>query len=88
MNRAGRDVVAVARVACVVGLAVLILSAAAIAAAPSAAPIDVLMGGDPRSDGAGPGIVGSPLLILIGVVVLGAGTALVTALLARLLRRD
>jgi hypothetical protein len=45
-------------------------------------------GGDPRSEGSGPGLVGSPLLILLGVVVIGLATAAITALVARLARRS
>ncbi len=36
---------------------------------PSAAT--VIMAGDPRSDGEGPGLVGSPIEIALGVVFLG-----------------
>ena len=47
----------------------------------------LLEGGDPRSEGAGPGIVGAPLLILLGIVVLGLATVILTVVLARLTRR-
>lgn len=40
-------------------------------------------GGDVRSEGQGAGLVGSPLLVGAGVLLLGAGTALVTYLYAR-----
>jgi hypothetical protein len=52
----------------------------------SAAP--VTEGGDIRSDGAGPGLVGSPLVVLGGVVLLGLVTVGITALLVRLTRRS
>jgi len=55
-------------------------------AIPSAAPVVVLEGGDLRSDGAGPGLVGNPLLILGAVVALGVATAVVTFAVARLTR--
>ncbi len=42
---------------------------------------------DPRSDGQGPGLVGSPLVIAAGVIFLGALTALITALVLRLARK-
>jgi hypothetical protein len=40
--------------------------------------------GDPRSEGSGPGLVGDPLVILAGVVLLGVATAAVTAAAVRL----
>ena len=52
---------------------------------PSAAT--VIVAGDPRSDGEGPGLVGSPLLIALGVVVLGLVTTAGTVLVIRLTRR-
>jgi hypothetical protein len=75
--------------------AVLVLTAAAVAADPSAVPglepgtgsSGLLQGGDPRSDGVGPGVVGNPLLILLAVVALGLATVAVTALVAWLTRR-
>lgn len=57
-------------------------------ATPSASPAEVLTGGDLRSEGEGPGLVGNPLLILLAVVGLGLATAVVTVLLARLMQRD
>ena len=69
-------------------MAALVLAGAAIgadaSAAPSLAPSAVLEGGDPRSEGEGPGLVGNPLLILGAVVLLGLATAGLTALLVRL----
>lgn len=58
----------------------------AIGAEPTSPP-DPLFGGDPRSDGAGPGVVGSPILILGAVVLLGVTTAFVTIVIARLAQR-
>ncbi|MEN8165543.1 MAG: hypothetical protein ABFS37_15545, partial [Acidobacteriota bacterium] len=54
---------------------------------PEAVSADLLEGGDPRSEGEGPGLSGAPLLILLAVVGLGLATALVTVLFARLSRR-
>ncbi|MBA3852609.1 MAG: hypothetical protein H0X59_09635 [Chloroflexi bacterium] len=41
---------------------------------------------DPRSDGQGPGLVGSPLGVAVGVILLGALVAAITALVLRLTR--
>ncbi len=71
--------------------AALLLTLAVLGADPSPAPsillAPVLEGGDPRSEGSGPGLVGNPLLILGEVVLLGLATAFATVLLARLTRR-
>lgn len=67
--------------------ALLLLVGAAAAAEPAASAAADLATGDPRSAGEGPGLVGSPLLVLAAVVVLGIATALLTALLLRLTRR-
>lgn len=66
-----------------------LLAISAVGADPTLAPSAglVLEGGDLRSEGTGPGLVGNPLLILGGVVLLGLATALVTVLLLRLTRR-
>ena len=65
-----------------------VLSGSSVAGAePSLVPVEVLAGGDPRSEGGGPGLVGSPIVVLLGVVALGLGTAAVTALIATLSRR-
>ncbi len=54
---------------------------------PDASP-GVLTGtGDPRSDGGGPGLVGSPVEIALGVVLLGLVTVAGTTLVVRLTRR-
>jgi len=89
----------VTRLARTAGLAVVLTVVALIAvsafalgadpsADPSAAPAAVLEGGDFRSEGAGPGLVGNPLLILGAVVLLGLATAAVTVVIVRLSRRD
>jgi len=46
---------------------------------PTAAP-----GGDPRSSGQGPGLVGDPLLALLVVVAIGVGALVVTLAYVRL----
>jgi hypothetical protein len=51
-------------------------------AAPVAGPVD------PRSEGEGPGLEAEPLLVLIGVVMLGAAAAGGTLLYLRLTRDD
>ena len=73
-------------------LAVLLVAAVAVGADASAVPSDVpggvLEGGDLRSEGEGPGLVGNPLLILLAVVGLGLITAALTVVLVRLIQRD
>jgi hypothetical protein len=78
-----------ARAACiglVLGISVAVAPLAgpvprAIAASPSPA---IVAPGDTRSEGEGAGFVGSPLLVALGVVLLGAGTAAVTIIYLRL----
>ena len=73
----------------VVVLLLMLLTVAAGAAEPSPSPgaAVLLEGGDLRSEGEGPGISGSPLLVLAAVVALGLGTALGTVVLSRVSRR-
>ena len=71
-----------------VGVAMVLSAMAAVAAEPTLTAAPVIEAGDPRSDGAGPGLVGSPLMILLGVMALGLATVGVTAVIARLTRRD
>jgi hypothetical protein len=54
-------------------------SATALAASPTPGP-----GGDPRSSGQGPGLVGDPAFALIAVAAIGLGTLVVTLLYIRL----
>lgn len=61
----------------------LLAAAAAVAAEPTPTPI----GGDPRSAGQGPGLVGEPLLAIGGVLAIGLAALLVTALWVRATRR-
>jgi hypothetical protein len=79
------------RLVCTVALVtllVLTVATLALGADPSAIPADLVETGDLRSEGEGPGLVGSPLLILAGVVGLGLVTAAVTVVGVRLIRRD
>jgi hypothetical protein len=55
-------------------------TSAAVAASPSPDPI----GGDPRSSGQGPGLVGDPLLALLAVVAIGVLSVIATLIYVRL----
>lgn len=70
-------------------MAVVVLPATAMAQTPGGpAPVatapTVVGSGDSRSDGEGPGLVGSPVAIAVGVIVLGVLTALGTVVVVRL----
>lgn len=67
------------------GAAATLAPAPSVSASPGASP-GVLETGDPRSNGQGPGLVGSPVAILVGVVLLGAAAAGGTLLYLRLTR--
>jgi membrane protease YdiL (CAAX protease family) len=58
----------------------LVFASAALAASPSPDPI----GGDPRSSGQGPGLVGDPLFALLAVVAIGVASVVVTLIYVRL----
>jgi hypothetical protein len=68
-------------------IAIGLCAAVVLGADPTSAPVEVVSGGDLRSAGEGPGLVGSPLFILLAVVALGVATATVTLLIVRLTRR-
>jgi hypothetical protein len=53
---------------------------------PEASPLPIEETVDPRSEGAGPGLVGSPFGVLLGVLGLGVLTAAATAVFVRLTR--
>jgi hypothetical protein len=55
-----------------------------LAASPSPSPGS---GGDPRSSGQGPGLVGDPLLALLAVVAIGLGALALTLVYVRLTDR-
>ncbi|MBA2373420.1 MAG: hypothetical protein H0V74_04350 [Chloroflexi bacterium] len=46
------------------------------------------IGGDPRSDGQGPGLVGDPVTAILIVLVIGLGSLVATLLYVRLTGRD
>lgn len=75
MTRRAGVAVALALVASAIG------TASALAASPTPSPV---LGGDPRSSGQGPGLVGDPLAAIIGVVVIGGLALLATLLWLRL----
>jgi len=52
-----------------------------------ASPAPVITTGDPRSDGGGPGLVGSPIQIAVGIVMLGLLTIAGTTLVIKVTRR-
>jgi hypothetical protein len=55
---------------------------------PEPSPANVVTTGDPRSEGEGPGLVGSPLEIAMGILVLGLVTVAGTAIIVRVTRRS
>ena len=61
----------------------LICAGAAFAASPSPEPV----GGDPRSSGQGPGLVGDPLFAVLAVVVIGIVSLVATLAYVRLTAR-
>lgn len=61
-------------------LAWLALATATLAASPSPEPL----GGDPRSSGQGPGLVGDPALALLIVFAIGLGSVVATLVYLRL----
>jgi hypothetical protein len=87
--KAPRRVVTVVRYvprAFVVTIAWLLFASQAYAASPgpTAEP-----GGDPRSSGQGPGLVGDPLTALVAVLVIGLGAVVLTLMYLRMTaRRD
>ena len=63
-------------------IASLSLAATSLAASPSPGA-----GGDPRSPGQGPGLVGDPLFALLAVVAIGIGSVVATLVYVRLTAR-
>jgi hypothetical protein len=61
----------------------LLFAEAVLAASPSPEPI----GGDPRSSGQGPGLVGDPLFAVLAVVVIGVVSVVATLAYVRLTAR-
>ena len=62
----------------------LALATSALAATPSPSPG---AGGDPRSSGQGPGLVGDPLVALLAVAAIGIGALLLSLAYVRLTSR-
>jgi hypothetical protein len=84
--RAGAALVGAARVAGAALVAWLANATIVLAATPSPSSA---AGGDPRSSGQGPGLVGDPALALLAVLLIGVGAVLVTLVYVRLTaRRD
>lgn len=54
---------------------------------PAPSPANVVTSGDPRSAGEGPGLVGSPVEIALGILLLGLVTVAGTAVMVRVIRR-
>jgi hypothetical protein len=54
----------------------------AVAPGPSALA-GAIEAGDPRSNGQGPGLVGEPLLVLVGIVLIAIATVVVTIVVAK-----
>ncbi len=76
------------RLAVGAALALVVLSVgAAVGATPGPEP-SLLVPGDPRSEGEGPGLIGSPVAVAVGVVVLGLLAAGGTIVILRLTRDD
>jgi hypothetical protein len=67
------------------GLLWLALTAGAWAASPSPGPAT---GGDPRSSGQGPGLVGDPGFALLAVVAIGVASVVATLIYVRLTARE
>jgi hypothetical protein len=78
---------AVALSVTVVLCVVVTMLAGPVAGAESPSP-SFITPGDPRSDGVGPGLVGSPLFVAFVVLALGIGSAAATLLFARLTREE
>jgi hypothetical protein len=75
---------AVGAVSLTLGILWVILGAvtgSALAASPGPSAV---VGGDPRSSGQGPGLVGDPLTAIVLVLVIGVGAALATAVYVRM----
>jgi hypothetical protein len=78
-----RSAAAIASLLAVAACAVGALSALAASPSPAAGS-----GGDPRSSGQGPGLVGDPLFALLAVVVIGIAALVLTLAYVRLTSRQ
>jgi hypothetical protein len=74
-------------VLCLVG--VLLFAGSTVSTVVAATPSpEVVPGGDTRSEGEGAGLVGSPVLVALGVIALGVAAAGATTLYLRLTREE
>jgi hypothetical protein len=74
-------------VLCLAG--VLLLAGPSLSTVAAATPSPELVpGGDTRSEGEGAGLVGSPVLVALGVIALGVAAAGATTLYLRLTREE
>ncbi len=74
---------AIGLIALTIGLAWALLGAITGTVSAASPSPSAVLGGDPRSDGQGPGLVGDPLMAIVLVLVIGLGAALGTALYVR-----
>lgn len=90
--RPRRAVLRLARIGLLVALGLLLVGPLAgpdVVGAEVVSPSPVVIDpGDPRSEGEGPGLVGSPLLAAAGVIVLGVAAAGATLVYLRLTRDE
>ena len=68
--------------------AAVLLAAVGVLSGASPSPTDVLGPGDPRSEGEGAGLVGAPVVVAAGVVLVGLLAAAGTLVYVRLSRDD
>lgn len=79
---------AIVRRSVVIGLCAVWLAGAVPVLAASPTP-SAMPGGDPRSSGQGPGLVGDPLFAVLAVLAIGLGALLLTLVYVRMTaRRD
>jgi hypothetical protein len=75
------------RVLMIVGIAALLCAVAACGSPDATVAPSAGQGGDPRSSGQGPGLVGDPLFAIGAVVAIGLGALLVTLAYVRMTSR-
>ncbi len=75
---------AIGSIALTIGLAWALLGAITGTAAAATPSPSAVIGGDPRSSGEGPGLVGDPVTAIVLVLAIGLGAALATAIYVRL----
>ena len=88
MRRAARVRTVNIALSAAIGWAVVIAWLALAVSARAASPSPSTgVGGDPRSSGQGPGLVGDPLFALVAVIAIGLGALILTLAYVRLTRR-